>query len=147
MENVKVDVVNTRTVSGTFVAKDGTPVAIGGMIEDVDQKKKTQVPVLGDIPIIGFPFQARDDKKARRELVVVIRPHIMLKPEESGGVTDNLLRRNAPAAHDALKENQNSESSSGFESGSSKGAEIGISPDAPGKKGSLIQDRKKRFSR
>jgi general secretion pathway protein D len=145
VENVKVDVVNTRTVSGTFVARDGTPVAIGGMIEDVDQKKKSQVPILGDIPIIGFPFQARDDKKARRELVVVVRPHIMLKPGEGAAVTDSVLRRNAPAAYDALSGNQLTEGpSAGSSAGSSKGGEVEWAPE---KKGSLIQDRKKRFSR
>lgn len=144
VENVKVDVVNTRTVSGTFVAKDGTPVAIGGMIEDSDQKSKSQVPVLGDIPILGFPFQARNDRKGRRELVVIIRPHIMLKPEESAAVTESHLRRNAPAARALLNEGTASDAAPAYDPGSAKNSEVEIQP---AKKDSLIEDKKKRFFR
>jgi general secretion pathway protein D len=142
VENVKVDVVNTRTVSGTFVAKDRTAVAIGGMIEDTDQKRKSQVPILGDIPIIGFPFQARDDRKGRRELVVIIRPHIMLQPGESAPVTDDHLRRNAPASRERLVEDGfiDGPPPSAYSSTKDGGADYVQPP-----KKSLIQERKKRF--
>lgn len=148
VENVKVDVVNTRSVSGTFVAKDRTAVAIGGMIENRDQKNKSQVPVLGDIPIIGFPFQARNDQKGRRELVVIIRPHIMLSPGDSKSVTEDHLRRNAPASLERLQEDGfmdggNPPPSGGYaDSSKDSGVETG-----PEKKRSLIEERKKRSFR
>ncbi len=144
VENVKVDVVNTRSVSGTFVAQDRTSIAIGGMIEDWNRKNKSQVPILGDIPIIGIPFQARDDRKGRRELVVIIRPHIMLKPGESGPVTDDFLRRNAPAARRLLDENRTSADMGAPPAASAKGSEVEI---RPARSGSLIEERKKRFFR
>jgi general secretion pathway protein D len=144
VENVKVDVVNTRSVSGTFVAKDRMAIAIGGMIEDKFQKNKSQVPVLGDIPILGIPFQARSDQKGRRELVVIIRPHIMLAPGESKAVTEDHLRRNAPDSHERLKEDGFMEDETPASTGSAKdgGAEI-----APEKKPSLIEKRRNRFFR
>ncbi len=144
VENVKVDVVNTRSVSGTFVAKDRTAIAIGGMIEDKFQKNKSQVPFLGDIPIIGIPFQSRDDQKGRRELVVIIRPYIMLSPGESKAVTEDHLRRNAPASLERLTEDGFIEGESPAYTSSSKDGGVEFSPE---KKQSLIQERKKRSFR
>jgi general secretion pathway protein D len=141
VQNVKVDVVNTRSVSGTFVAKDRTAIAIGGMIEDKDQQQKSQVPFLGDIPILGLPFQARDDVKSRRELVVIIRPHIMLAPGESRAVTEDHLRRNAPASYERLQQDGFLEGGSAGYSESAKGGEV---ESIPVKKTSLIEERKKR---
>ncbi|MCE9610879.1 MAG: hypothetical protein K8R23_11855 [Chthoniobacter sp.] len=102
VQDVKVDVVGTRSVSGTFVAKDDMAIAIGGMIEEVDSDQRGQVPVLGDIPGLGFLFRRQEKTKTRRELVIIIRPHIMSTPADSERLTKDMLQQLAPAALERL---------------------------------------------
>jgi general secretion pathway protein D len=91
-EEQEVDVVQTRTVSGTIVAKDGLAVAIGGLIEETVRDDRKQVPILGKIPIIGFFFRRQESDRLRQELVIMIRPHVLSTPTESEEVSRRLVR-------------------------------------------------------
>jgi len=104
VQNVKVDVVATKSVSGTFVAKDGMAIAVGGLIEDDKTDKREQVPVLGDIPGIGLFFRRQEKSKSRSELVVIIRPHVLTTPADGEKVTVDLLKQLAPNSLQRLKE-------------------------------------------
>jgi general secretion pathway protein D len=99
---VPVDVVGTRSVSGTFVAKDGMEVAIGGLIEEVDSDRREGVPILGDIPGLGILFRRQSTEKSRRELVVILRPYVMSTPADGGRVSRDMLERLAPESVDRL---------------------------------------------
>lgn len=102
VQDVKVDVVGTRSVSGTFVAKDGMAIAIGGLIEDVDSNRRGQVPLLGDVPGLGFFFRRQEKVKSRRELVIIIRPYVMSTPADSERLSQEVLQQLAPNAVDRL---------------------------------------------
>lgn len=102
VEDVAVDTVATRSISGTFMAKDGMTIAAGGLIEDVDNKRRGQVPVLGRIPVLGFFFQRREEAKSRRELVVIIRPYVLSTPADGERISRDLLDRLAPKSVDRL---------------------------------------------
>ncbi|RYD82175.1 MAG: hypothetical protein EOP84_09820 [Verrucomicrobiaceae bacterium] len=104
MQNVPVDVVGTRSVSGTFVAKDGMAVAIGGMIEESDIDQRAQVPVLGDIPGLGLLFRRQEKVKSRRELIIMVRPYVMTTPADSEVLSQDVLERLAPVSVDRLVE-------------------------------------------
>ena len=148
VQDVKVDVVNTRSVSGTFVAKDGMAIAVGGLIEDTSADRRGQIPILGDIPGVGFLFQRKEVGKSRRELVIIIRPHVMSTPADGERLSKNLLQRVAPGAVDRLNE-------AGFFPDnvpippeiSAKDSMSFDEQPLPAPKKSLIQERKKRFSR
>jgi type II secretory pathway component GspD/PulD (secretin) len=77
-------VVNThvRTVSGT-------PVVIGGLIQQDKTQSIDKVPILGDIPLLGLLFQSTKDGVENTEFVIYIVPHVE-HPEQS--VTDESLR-------------------------------------------------------
>lgn len=102
VQNVPVDVVASRTVSGTFVAKDGMAIAVGGLIEDVDTDKRGQVPVLGDVPVLGFFFRRTEKEKSRRELVIMIRPYVMSTPADGERLSRDMLDRLAPNSVERL---------------------------------------------
>ena len=87
-----VDVVATRTVSGTVVAKDNLCLAVGGLIEDTVMDQRSQVPGIGKVPVIGFFFRKQSTGRTRKELVVVIRPHILSTPCEAEGISKSLIR-------------------------------------------------------
>lgn len=88
---VKVDTVRRRTVSGTIVAQDGMAVALGGLIEETISNNRDQVPILGNIPGLGFLFRRQASVNARSELVVVIRPYVFNTPSESAATSQMLL--------------------------------------------------------
>ncbi|MFH1998257.1 MAG: hypothetical protein ABIK28_01190 [Planctomycetota bacterium] len=86
-----VDVVETRQVTGTVVAKDGLTIAIGGLIEESIRDDTSGIPILKDIPILGILFGNTTQLKTRRELVVLIRPHVVITPEEAEKVSRERL--------------------------------------------------------
>ena len=70
-------VIGTREAETTVLVNNGETVVIGGLITDSDQKAYTQVPLLGDIPIIGAFFKHNLTSKDRTELLVFITPQIV----------------------------------------------------------------------
>ncbi|MBE7466231.1 MAG: type II secretion system protein GspD [Planctomycetes bacterium] len=92
VQDQPVDVVSTRSVSGTVVAKDSLAVAIGGLIEEGLTDQRAQVPVLGKIPVLGFFFRRQSTSRSRRELVIMIRPHILSTPADGAEISRSLMR-------------------------------------------------------
>lgn len=70
-------VIGTREAYTTVIVNNGETVVIGGLITDEDRKAATQVPLLGDIPIIGHLFRQDYKSKDRTELLVFITPQII----------------------------------------------------------------------
>jgi type II secretion system protein D len=74
--NTTATAFNTETVSTTIIAGDGETVAIGGLIATSDTKTENKVPWLGDLPYIGTAFRTRFHTKQKKELLVILTPHI-----------------------------------------------------------------------
>ncbi|WP_300462054.1 hypothetical protein [Desulfobacula sp.] len=72
-----IPVVSSTSVSTWLVARDGETIFIGGLIEDIDTHTRQQVPILGDIPLLGNLFGRTVTNKAKSELVVLITPRII----------------------------------------------------------------------
>lgn len=87
----QVDIVQSRTLSGTVVAKDGLALAVGGLIEEGVSDQRAGVPWLGRIPLLGFVFRRETRGQFRRELVVIIRPYILNSPELGEKKSGDLL--------------------------------------------------------
>lgn len=78
-----VDTVNTNTISTILSVSDGKILVIGGLVDETSSISEEKVPVLGDIPLLGFFFKKKALEKLRQETVMVIIPHIMMGPEEA----------------------------------------------------------------
>ena len=87
-----VNVVQSRSVSGTVVGKDGLTVAIGGLIEENLTDTRPEIPVLGKLPVIGFFFRSQTTQRERDELVILIRPYVFSTPAESASVSPQLIQ-------------------------------------------------------
>ena len=90
VQNQVVDVVATRTVSGTIVAKHGLCVAVGGLIEENVADTRSQVPVLGKIPVMGILFRKQNTERGRHEMVILVRPFILSTPAEADEIRKKL---------------------------------------------------------
>jgi general secretion pathway protein D len=93
--NANIDLVQERTFSGTVVAKDTSAVAVGGLIEERGGDLEKKVPILGDIPLLGFFFREEAKLRERKELVIIIKPHIMGTPNEAATVSNHVLKENS----------------------------------------------------
>lgn len=67
----------TRSASTQMTVADGETVAIGGMIRDTEKTRENKVPLLGDIPLLGYLFKNTTVVKDKVELVVFLTPHIL----------------------------------------------------------------------
>ncbi|KQT69881.1 hypothetical protein ASG62_01900 [Aureimonas sp. Leaf427] len=79
--------IRQRKVSTTVVVDDGQSIALGGLVQETKDKGTDQVPVLGDLPVVGAAFRNRKDVKRRTELVIFIRPRVMRNGSEAESVT------------------------------------------------------------
>jgi len=70
-------VIASRQADTTVMVKNGETIVIGGLIREEDRKLGTQVPLLGELPIIGHLFRRDVNTKERSELLVFITPQII----------------------------------------------------------------------
>lgn len=80
--------IRQRKVTTTVVVNDGDSLALGGLIQKRDDVTKSQVPVLGDVPIVGNLFKHKEDTERRTELLILITPHVIRDFREANSVTE-----------------------------------------------------------
>ncbi|MFO7568442.1 MAG: type II secretion system secretin GspD [Smithellaceae bacterium] len=75
-----------RTVKTTIVVKDKETVVIGGLIGDSTEDGTNKVPLLGDIPLLGWLFKAKTTKREKTNLYVFLTPHIVRSQQEAASL-------------------------------------------------------------
>jgi type IV pilus assembly protein PilQ len=70
-------VIDTRTLDSNVLIKSGDTLAIGGLLQDEVTKGRTKVPLMGDIPVLGYLFQSRSNTRVKRNLLVFVTPTII----------------------------------------------------------------------
>ncbi|CAN7411573.1 type II secretion system secretin GspD [Mesorhizobium sp. LjRoot246] len=80
--------IQQRKIQTRVLVNDGESLALGGLIQSRNNIDRTQVPILGDIPIIGNAFKQKTDSIGRTELIIFIRPHVVRDINEAREVTD-----------------------------------------------------------
>lgn len=83
-------IIARRKVDTVVTVKNGQSVVIGGLIQSTMEERKSKVPILGDIPILGLPFRTKNEQARKTELLVIVTPRIIpgLPGTSSGGVED-----------------------------------------------------------
>ena len=75
----------TAELSTNIMVKDGETVVIGGLFRDSVTSSKSQVPLLGDIPVLGELFKGTNDNSVRQEVIILLTPHIIKDTSELDG--------------------------------------------------------------
>ncbi len=91
VKQANVDIINTSTLKGTVLAKDGMTIAVGGMVRVTSSDVESKVPVLGDIPGLGFFFRSKNKIEKKTELILLITPHILTTPLQAEAVSRNRI--------------------------------------------------------
>ncbi|HDX8443219.1 GspD family T2SS secretin variant ExeD [Aeromonas hydrophila] len=68
---------DTRTIKNAVLVKSGETVVLGGLMDEQNQEKVSKVPLLGDIPVLGYLFRSTTNTTSKRNLMVFIRPTIL----------------------------------------------------------------------
>ncbi|MBI3375975.1 MAG: type IV pilus secretin PilQ [Betaproteobacteria bacterium] len=69
--------ISTKHVKTEVLVENGGTVVIGGIFEQTDRTDITRIPVLGELPYVGFLFRNQAQQSARTELLVFITPRIV----------------------------------------------------------------------
>jgi general secretion pathway protein D len=77
-----------RDIQTKVTVYDGKTVVIGGLIKNNKNVEETKVPLLGDIPILGWLFKRKSVSYVKTNLLVFITPHIVTKPDRMDAITE-----------------------------------------------------------
>ncbi|HDX8615766.1 GspD family T2SS secretin variant ExeD [Aeromonas dhakensis] len=80
---------DTRTIKNAVLVKSGETVVLGGLMDEKTQEKVSKVPLLGDIPVLGYLFRSTTNTTSKRNLMVFIRPTILRDSDVYSGISGN----------------------------------------------------------
>jgi type II secretory pathway component GspD/PulD (secretin) len=90
-----IPVVDSRKANTSLLLKDGQTVVIGGLRREEKTRQVNQIPLLGDLPLIGFLFRSTTEGKSKSELVVLLSPRLSqggIVPAEAAARVENVHR-------------------------------------------------------
>jgi type IV pilus assembly protein PilQ len=69
--------INTKQIKTKVLVENGGTVVIGGIYIEDTTNTVTQIPLLGDLPVVGNLFKNRSSTKAKRELLIFLTPRVL----------------------------------------------------------------------
>jgi general secretion pathway protein D len=87
-DRTNVPFFNKTTAKTVLSVLEGQTIVIGGLIDDQRKRNKGGIPLLSRIPILGALFGTQDYADKKRELVILMTPHIITDHIQSKTVTD-----------------------------------------------------------
>lgn len=91
-----------RRIETQVLIPSGATLVMGGLIHNTSNNARTKVPVLGDIPVLGFFFRHENKSANRNNLIIFITPTIVentaFQPTDSGTeyLKNRIVERPAP---------------------------------------------------
>lgn len=85
IDNNQVPIIARREASSIVSVQDGSMVILGGLIENKENVTRSGVPILSDIPLLGYLFGSTNKKGTRTELMVMLKPTVLRTAEAASG--------------------------------------------------------------
>ncbi|RXK12175.1 type II secretion system protein GspD [Halarcobacter mediterraneus] len=102
LEDVKTTATNSgnadtskKEVITSAIVNNGESVIIGGLIQDKEEETEDKIPLLGDIPLLGYAFKNTNTNIAKKSLVVIVTPYIVPKSKDLTFVRNQLAKLKA----------------------------------------------------
>lgn len=85
----------TNELTTNVIVRDGQTVVLGGLFRESTQISRKQVPLLGDIPLVGYAFRGQEDTIDRQEIIFLITPSVVTDTflAETGDKTQDMIAR------------------------------------------------------
>jgi general secretion pathway protein D len=81
-----------RTAKTTIVAKDQQTIVIGGLIQERSVKSVSKIPLLGDVPVLGWLFRTNSVTKQRTNLLLFLTPYIIRDQSDFRRIFERKMR-------------------------------------------------------
>ena len=84
-----------RRASTTVELRDGQSFVIGGLLQSIGQNAISQLPWLGDVPVLGTLFRSASYQKNETDLAIIVTPRLV-RPARPGDVIKTPLDASLP---------------------------------------------------
>jgi general secretion pathway protein D len=84
---VSSPVIDKRSADTVVVTPSDKTIVIGGLISTQTTDRDSKVPLLGDIPILGYAFKRKQKADVKTELLIFLTPHVIRTPDDMNAVT------------------------------------------------------------
>ena len=91
--NIDSPTIQQRQVTSDASLPSGTSVVLAGLIREVSNDSSSGIPLLHNIPGLGFLFGVKGDSSQRTELLIIITPKIIKRQSELKTNTDRILKK------------------------------------------------------
>jgi len=81
----------TAEVTCNVMVKDGHTIVIGGLFDETSSITRQQVPGLGNLPGLGWLFRNKSDETIRREVIILLTPHIIEHEEDAAALGESAM--------------------------------------------------------
>lgn len=88
--------ITAQTIVSRMLLESGRTAVLGGMVIDRATLEDKKVPVLGDLPIIGYFFKQSNDTSKKEHLLIFVTPRIV-RPDTDRERLENLFRERQDA--------------------------------------------------
>jgi len=78
-----------RSAKTSVVVKNTDTVIIGGLIQDTDQVTESKIPLLGDLPLLGWLFKTKNTTREKTNLLIMLTPRIIKDARDMAEVSVN----------------------------------------------------------
>ncbi len=75
--------VSQRRALTSLTVREGTPIVLAGLIRDEERTQTVKVPLLGDIPVLGWLFRREERTRTNSEVVFVLTPRVLSRSADS----------------------------------------------------------------
>jgi general secretion pathway protein D len=86
--NIDSPTIKQRRIKTTVLVNNGESLALGGLIQDQTNDTRTQVPLFGDIPLVGNAMSQKQNTIGKTELIILIAPHVIRNLDEAREISD-----------------------------------------------------------
>jgi general secretion pathway protein D len=84
-------ILNKTEATTNVVVSDGQTIVIGGLIREDTTKSDSGIPFLHRIPVLGYLFGEKTRDTNRREMVILLTPHVIKTQGDARKVTDKYI--------------------------------------------------------
>jgi general secretion pathway protein D len=84
---VSSPVIDKRSADTVVVTASERTVVIGGLISTQTTDRDSKVPILGDIPLLGYAFKRKQKSDTKTELLIFLTPRVIPSPDDLPGAS------------------------------------------------------------
>lgn len=84
----------TRSADSSVIVKDGQTIVIGGLVQDRESVSVSKVPLLGDIPVLGYLFKFKTKKSSKVNLMILLTPKVVKSEDDMQKILEDRQKRN-----------------------------------------------------